>query len=55
MKKKRRAKSKLALAALEWQEEKYSPPMVLRALPHTGETKIIRAPAPPRSQHRPAA
>ena len=60
MKKKRRAKGKLALEAVEWQEENYSPPMVPRALPHTGETKIIRAPLPksvaPRpQQHRPAA
>jgi hypothetical protein len=42
MKKKRRNKSKLAL---DWKDgEKYSPLMVLRHLPHTGETKIIRAP-----------
>jgi len=57
MKKQRRTKSKLAL---EWNEEKYSPSMVLRAVPHTGETRIIRAPQPksaaPRpQQHRPAA
>jgi len=57
MKKKRRNKSKLAL---EWKDgEKYSPPMVLRELPHTGETKIIRAPVPKSAarpqQHRPAA
>jgi hypothetical protein len=57
MKKKRRNKSKLAL---EWKDgEKYSPPMVLRELPHTGETKIIRAPLPKSAsrpqQHRPAA
>ena len=59
MKKKRRAKSKLALKTLEWREEKYSPPMILGALPHTGETKIIRAPvsksSTPRAQQRPAA
>jgi len=57
MKKKRRNKSKLTF---EWKDgEQYSPPMVLRELPHTGETKIIRAPvAKPASrsqQHRPAA
>jgi hypothetical protein len=56
MKKKRRAKSKLAL---EWKDEKYSPPMVLRAVPHTGDTRIIHAPAGksaiPRPQQRPAA
>jgi hypothetical protein len=56
MKKKRRAKDKLAL---EWKEEKYSPLMVLRAVPHTGDTRIIRAPAPKsataRPQQRPAA
>jgi hypothetical protein len=56
MKKARRTKTKLAL---EWREEKYSPPMALGAFPHTGETKIIRAPHPkasaPRQQHRPAA
>lgn len=38
MKKSRRTKRKLTPA---WQEEKYSPLMVLRATPHTGETKII--------------
>lgn len=56
MKKKRRNKSKLAL---EWKEsEKYSPLMVLRQLPPTGETKVIRAPLPklaPPPQPPPAA
>jgi len=58
MKKKRRTKSKLAL---EWKEEKYSPLMVLRSLPHTGETKVIhaahlKASASQRHEkHRPAA
>jgi hypothetical protein len=40
MKKKRRAKSKIAL---HWTEEKYSPLVVLRELPHTGETKVLHA------------
>lgn len=56
MKKARRTKSKLAL---QWQEgAKYSPPMIARDVPHTGETKIIRAPIPrqqPPEQQRPAA
>jgi len=56
MKKKRRAKSKLAL---QWTEEKYSPPMVLRTLPHTGETKVLHAAhfksASQRTEKRPAA
>jgi len=56
MKKKRRAKSKLAL---QWAEEKYSPPVVLRTLPHTGETKILHMAqvksAPQRQDKRPAA
>jgi len=38
MKKTRRARRKLDL---EWAEEKYSPLMVLRSTPHTGETKIL--------------
>jgi hypothetical protein len=56
MKKKRRAKSKLAL---QWAEEKYSPLVVLRTLPHTGETKVLHMAhvksAPPRHDKRPAA
>jgi hypothetical protein len=43
MKKSRRAKQKITP---KWQEEKYSPSMVLRAMPHTGETRIIRNPFP---------
>jgi hypothetical protein len=38
MKKTRRGKRKLNPS---WGEEKYSPPLVLRATPHTGETKIL--------------
>jgi len=38
MKKTRRTKRKLSL---EWAEEKYSPLLVLRSAPHTGETKIL--------------
>jgi hypothetical protein len=38
MKKTRRSKRKLSL---EWAEEKYSPLLVLRPAPHTGETKIL--------------
>jgi hypothetical protein len=38
MKKTRRSKRKLSLA---WTEEKYSPSLVLRPAPHTGETKIL--------------
>ena len=38
MKKTRRSKRKLSL---EWAEEKYSPLLVLRSTPHTGETKIL--------------
>jgi hypothetical protein len=58
MKKKRRTKGKLAL---EWKEEKYSPLVFWRTLPHTGETKIIPAshlkssPSPRPEKHRPAA
>jgi hypothetical protein len=58
MKKARRAKSKLALV---WNEEKYSPLMFLRSLPHTGETKIITgahvkpSSSPRQEKHRPAA
>jgi hypothetical protein len=58
MKKPRRRKGKLAL---EWKEEKYSPLVFWRTLPHTGETKIISASHPKSSpsrspeKHRPAA
>jgi len=56
MKKKRRAKGKLAL---QWTEEKYSPLVVLRTLPHTGETKVLHMAhvksAPHRHDKRPAA
>jgi hypothetical protein len=38
MKKTRRSKRKLSL---EWAEEKYSPLLVLRSTPHTGDTKIL--------------
>lgn len=38
MKKTRRAKRKLSL---QWAEEKYASSLVLRAAPHTGETKIV--------------
>jgi hypothetical protein len=38
MKKTRRPKRKLSL---EWTEETYSPSLVLRPTPHTGETKIL--------------
>ena len=57
MKKTRRTKRKLGL---EWAEEKYSPLLVLRSTPHTGETKILpihllRQNSPPAEPKRPAA
>jgi len=57
MKKTRRAKRKLSL---QWAEEKYSPLLVLRSAPHTGETKILPAHllkqnSPPAESKRPAA
>jgi hypothetical protein len=53
MKKTRKAKRKVAF---QWQEEKYVPPLLSRATPHTGHTKILHA-IPPKAppQQRPAA
>ena len=57
MKKTRRSKRKLSL---EWAEEKYSPLLVLRSTPHTGDTKILpvhllKQNGPPAVPKRPAA
>ena len=38
MKKTRRTKRKLSF---QWVEENYTPSLVLRSAPHTGETKIL--------------
>ena len=57
MKKARRTKRKLSL---KWAEETYSPSLVLRSAPHTGETKILpihllKQNAPAAQAKRPAA
>jgi hypothetical protein len=57
MKKTRHTKRKLGL---QWDEETYSPSLVQRPAPHTGETKIlpihlIKQNGPDGQQKRPAA